>query len=25
MLTTAARSGIPLQAGNDNVSALRRP
>jgi amidophosphoribosyltransferase len=26
MLTTAARSGIPLQADtNDNVSALRRP
>jgi amidophosphoribosyltransferase len=25
MLTTAARTGIPLQADNDNVSALRRP
>jgi amidophosphoribosyltransferase len=25
MLTTAARTGIPLQAENDNASALRRP
>jgi amidophosphoribosyltransferase len=25
MLATAARTGIPLQADNDNVSALRRP
>ncbi|MDV3129407.1 amidophosphoribosyltransferase [Mycobacterium sp. 21AC1] len=25
MLTTAARTGIPLQSDNDNVSALRRP
>jgi amidophosphoribosyltransferase len=25
MLATAARTGIPLQADNDNASALRRP
>jgi hypothetical protein len=25
MLATAARTGIPLRADNDNVSALRRP
>ena len=25
MLATAARTGIPVQAENDNVSALRRP
>ncbi|MDT5104274.1 MAG: amidophosphoribosyltransferase [Mycobacterium sp.] len=25
MLETAARTGIPLQADNDNASALRRP
>jgi amidophosphoribosyltransferase len=25
MLATAARTGIPVQADNDNVSALRRP
>jgi amidophosphoribosyltransferase len=25
MLSTAARTGMPLQADNDNVSALRRP
>ena len=25
MLATAARTGIPMQADNDNVSALRRP
>jgi amidophosphoribosyltransferase len=25
MLATAARTGIPLQVDNDNVSALRRP
>jgi amidophosphoribosyltransferase len=25
MLATAARTGIPIQAENDNVSALRRP
>jgi amidophosphoribosyltransferase len=25
MLATAAKTGIPLQADNDNVSALRRP
>jgi amidophosphoribosyltransferase len=25
MLTTAARTGVPLQADNDNASALRRP
>jgi hypothetical protein len=25
MLATAARTGLPIQADNDNVSALRRP
>jgi amidophosphoribosyltransferase len=25
MLATAARTGIPVQADNDNASALRRP
>ena len=25
MLANAARTGIPIQADNDNVSALRRP
>lgn len=25
MLATAARTGVPLQADNDNASALRRP
>jgi amidophosphoribosyltransferase len=25
MLATAARTGIPLQSDNDNVSSLRRP